>query len=316
MSDSLIKYNNELLSLHAISAKTGVSYSLLEKYYLKFNDIYDAVNMAKYKRDKKNFYILYDGDLLRLDAISRIENVDYKKLVNAFESTGNIYKAISLLTGRSISNNETTIVKTDIVKQTSEKEKLDEIVLRQFYELYNNIYKAIIVTRYEESKHSTLKVNGDNITRLEFANKTNIPILLLNEQLDNKKSAEQIVYEYGNVHSDEDRTKYDEMLNHLENSFGLKKELINKILNDESCTLEQALIRYLFITDNNINDLEKPWLEDVYRYIMSFDLSKQNEIAMKCLLSDREKIILNGKYKQMRALKKFLINLEQSKKVA
>ena len=299
MGDNLIEYNNELLSLHAISAKAGVPYSALVKYYSKFNDIYDAINMARYKKDKKNFAILYEGDLYRLEAIARVANVNYGKLVSAFKETGNIYKAVSML------REETPKERVDIIKETAIKEKIDEDLLRRFYAFYKDLDKSVIVARYETLKKSILKIDDITITREEFSRRLNIPILLLNERLDNRISAKQIAEENSKFSAINNPKGYQPFLNFLEKRYGINSEIVMQIMESDNCRIEDALVKYLFITDEKINRLETSWLLDMYRYIMSFnDKNKHAEISSKYLLSDTEKQVLNSKFKQMKILKK------------
>ena len=159
MSTELINYNGQLLSLNAIAAKESVVYKTLLKYYSRCNNIEDAVLMAKLPKNLKKAVLMYDGEQASIEKIARLENVDYKKLLSEFEKCCNIYTAVSNLTGRK-----------PIIEEND------------------------VNTNYPKS--NVLHVNGNTMTRREFAKRINMPILLLNEQLRNRKSASELEIEY------------------------------------------------------------------------------------------------------------------------
>lgn len=159
MSTELINYNGQLLSLNAIAAKESVVYKTLLKYYSRCNNIEDAILMAKLPKNIKKAVLIYDGEQASIEKIARLENVDYKRLLSEFEKCCNIYKAVTNLTGR-------------------------------------KPYIEVSTPRPIESRSNVLHINGNTITREEFAKRINMPILYLNEQLSNRKSAAELEIEY------------------------------------------------------------------------------------------------------------------------
>ena len=71
-----IQYYDEVLSLKAISNKEQLKFESLKRYYDETQDIYKAVQLAKESQFKRNGSIEYNGQMLTILGISKLEQID------------------------------------------------------------------------------------------------------------------------------------------------------------------------------------------------------------------------------------------------
>jgi tetratricopeptide (TPR) repeat protein len=96
---SQIPYNGQILSLTAIAKLEGISHTNLTKKYKKANDIYEAVRLAKEgqtKRQESVTQIPYNGQILSLAAIAKLEGISGDTLTKKYEKTNDIHEAVKL----------------------------------------------------------------------------------------------------------------------------------------------------------------------------------------------------------------------------
>lgn len=83
-----IAYNEENLSLKAISVREQVKFETLKKNFEDCQDIYEAVRLTKESQLKRNGNIEYNGSFMTIHAIANVEQLGNKSLdyyyVNSF----------------------------------------------------------------------------------------------------------------------------------------------------------------------------------------------------------------------------------------
>ena len=174
---------------------------------------------------KKDIVFIYDGERNTLQGIAHLENIDYNDLKRTYNECGDIYKAVEMLTGRKSNTNKEVEDKIDIdfntesVKEETIKipiEQLDEVIKRPVKEETIRIpveeIDRVIKEEPEEIKEESipkeqpkeepispekkLLVNGVYLTKREFAKRINMPILVLEENLHNRKDSDILHREY------------------------------------------------------------------------------------------------------------------------
>ena len=178
---------------------------------------------------KKEEEFIYDGEKIPLQGIAHLENIDYKKLKKTYKECGDIYKAVELLTGRKSNTNKDveTNIDMDTIKSVKEetikipvdqidnvinipvKEETIKIPVDQIDTVINDEVKEGVSTiepiieeqpKEEKIEHISfdkkLLVNGVYLTKREFAKRINMPILVLEENLHNRKDSNILQKEY------------------------------------------------------------------------------------------------------------------------
>lgn len=168
---------------------------------------------------KKEEEFIYDGEKIPLQGIARLENIDYKELKRTYNECGDIYKAVEILTGRKSNTNNLVETKVDIdtIKPVPEGtikipiEEIDRVIKRPVKEetiripveeidrvIKEEKEEPVIEDPKEEhiSPEKKLLVNGVYLTKREFAKRINMPILVLEENLHNRKDSDTLQREY------------------------------------------------------------------------------------------------------------------------
>lgn len=149
-----IQYYDEVLSLKAISVKENLKFESLKKYYEETNDIYLAVKLTKEAQAKRNGNIEYNGQMLTILAISKLEGLEHHALGRYYERTKDIYESVKLAKEAQAKQNGTIPYNGTLMTITgiANLEGIKRETLKEFYEIYGNIKKAVFITKESQLK--------------------------------------------------------------------------------------------------------------------------------------------------------------------
>ena len=178
-----IEYNGEILSLKAISEKESIKFESLKKFYEHTNDIYEAVRLTKEAQLKRNGSILYNGKMMSISAIASETGLERHALTRYYEQTKDIYKSIELAKNAKDKHNGTIEYKGKMMSITAiaELEEIKRETLKEYYELYGNIEKAIFITKKSQLKRKKALLKGKKASYKEFARQFNMSVIELDK---------------------------------------------------------------------------------------------------------------------------------------
>ena len=116
--------------------------------------------------------IEYNGEMLTLNAIAVKENVSRQTLTDWYKRTNNIYEAVKLTKSAQAKRNGNILYKGKLMSALSiaNLEGIKRDTLKEFYELYDNINKAVFLTK-ESQKRRRQALYKNNPTSIESFSK-------------------------------------------------------------------------------------------------------------------------------------------------
>lgn len=194
LSQRNINYNGEILSLKAIANLENIKFETVKKYYDKCNDIYEAVRLAKESKIKKTGSIEYNGKMMSMTAICELNNVERHAVTRYYEQCGDIYKAIELAKESKEKQNGTIDYKGKKMTITgiANLEGIKRDTLKQYYELYNDIDKAVLLTKESQRRRKESLYRNSNTSVDSFSKRYNLSRLKVERELDNGSTLERI----------------------------------------------------------------------------------------------------------------------------
>ena len=364
-----ISYYGDVLSLKAISVKEQVKFESLKKNYEELEDIYKAVEKTKKDQLKRNGDIPYNGKNMTIYAIANLEEVGNKSLAKYYQETDDIYEAVRLAKQAQDNHNGTILYKEQMmtISGIANLEGIKKETLRKYYELYDNIEKAVFITkeaqlkrkqailRGKQTDYSELsKCFGISVIKLdkllssgktpeEIEKETNIrgrnTILTINEEslykycLDNSynywviyymittygKTAEEAVQayvDYGQqVPTKWIYEKFHILFKHLMLNFGIDSNRIIKFIKEEHCSIENAITKIIFVSNNQQNDfsqIEIEWMKELYSFLIDCNDEEKNEAIDTFYITKRELEFLNKKGAKIEQIKRQILLFEFS----
>ncbi len=207
-----INYYSEVLSLKAISEKEKVKFESLKRFYEQTNDIYEAVKLTKEAQLKRNGSILYNGRMLTITAISLETGLERHALTRYYEQTGDIYKSIELAKEAKAKQHGTIEYKGKLMSITAiaELEGIKKETLKEYYELYGNIEKAVFITKESQLKRKRALIKGKQASYEELARQFNISVIELDKMIDAGVSIDTLKKKIKNGVTSEEQLRYDE----------------------------------------------------------------------------------------------------------
>lgn len=368
-----IQYYDKILSLTAISVKEKIKFESLKKYYEETNDIYLAVKLTKEAQEKRNGNIEYNGQMLTILAISKLEGLEHKALGRYYKKTNDIYESVKLAKEAQLKQKGTIFYNDKLMTITgiANLEGIKRDTLKEFYEIYGDIKKAVFITKESQLKRKKVIYKGKEQKYSELAKTFGISTIKLNKLIENGKSIEEIendsrkkkrgkkaeeylIYEgsslykyclehsynywvinymitnYGRSIEESIKAylsngqqiptkwiyeKYDILFKHLALSFGLDSNRIIKIMKEDNCSIEQAITKLIFISDNQKNDMkliEIDWLQELYYFLSECDKNEIQEAKNIFYIKERELNFLSEKTKKIESIKRYLLLFELS----
>ena len=145
-----LEYKGERLSIGAIARKEGLRADILGDAYKETQDIEKAVKICKNNQEKRRSsvqYVEYHGENLSIKSIADREGITPHTLKVAYQSEGDIYKAIELCKSRQDVFRGTIEYNGEklSLKAIAEKTGLPHTTLDVRYKETGNIYKAVFI---------------------------------------------------------------------------------------------------------------------------------------------------------------------------
>lgn len=261
-----ISYYDEVLSLKAIADKEDIKFESLKRYYDQSSDIYEAVKLAKEAQLKRNGSILYNGKMMSMLAISVEIGLDSHALKRYYDQTNNIYEAIELAKRAKEKQHGTIEYKglTMTITAIANLEGIKRDTLKEFYELYGDINKAVFITKKGQLKRKEALLKGKKASYEELARQFNISVIELNEMINKGVSIDNIKKRSKKGVSREEQLKYDEdsLYNYcLEHSYNYW--VISYLIKTYGKTPEEAVEAYV----KNGQHLPVKWIYEKYNLL-------------------------------------------------
>lgn len=258
-----ISYYDEVLSLKAISEKEKIKFESLKKFYEQTNDIYEAVRLTKEAKIKRNGSILYNGKMMSMSAIALETGLERHALTRYFEQTGDIYKSIELAKIAKDKQHGMIEYKGKVMSITAiaDLERIKRDTLKEYYELYGNIEKAIFITKESQLKRKQALLRGKKASYEELARQFDISVIEIDRMINNGISPETLNKKNKTGIRSESQLKYDEESLYkycLDHSFNYW--VINYIIKTYGKTPEEAVKAYV----ENGQQLPIKWIYEKY----------------------------------------------------
>lgn len=363
-----ISYNGEILSLKAIAEREKIKFESLKRNYEQTNDIYKAVELTKESQLKRNGSIEYNGKMMTILAISKEEELDYHSLGRYYEKTKDINEAVRLTREAKLKQNGTIEYngKKMTISAIASLERIKKETLKKYYELYNDIYKAVFITKQSQLKRKKALLRGKKATYDELSKQFGISVLELDKYIESGVTPDEIIkkqkrgvkkedqillddeslYRYCLDHSynywtilylikvygktpEEAITEYEKngqkiptkwiyekynlLFKHLALNFGLDSNKIIKIVKDNNCSIEEAIQKLVFITNNSNNDFDKAeidWMEELYYLIKDLTQDEYNSAKKTFFITEREEKYLKEKSSKIELINRYLLLYE------
>ena len=207
-----INYNGEILSLKAISQKENIKFESLKKFYEQTNDIYEAVRLTKEAQLKRNGSILYNGKMMSTSAIALETGIERHSLAKHYEQTNDIYEAIRLTKEAQLKHHGTIEYKGSIMTITAiaELEGIKKETLKEYYEIYGDIEKAVFITKESQLKRKQALLKGKKASYEELARELNISVIELAIMINSGVTIDSLSKRTKKGIKKENQIKYDE----------------------------------------------------------------------------------------------------------
>lgn len=189
-----IPYYDEVLSLKAIAKKEKVKFESLKKNFEECQDIYEAVRLTKASQLERNGSIPYYGQCLTIHAIAKLEDLDNKSLKRYYATTNDIYEAVRLAKEAQAKRNG-TIPYYDQMMTISSIAKLEKVkrdTLAQFYDIYGNIYKAVLITKKSQLRRKQALHKGKMINYEKISKYLEVSPLTLDQMIESGENVDTI----------------------------------------------------------------------------------------------------------------------------
>ncbi len=311
-----------MLTILAISNLEGLEHHALGRYYERTQDIYESVKLAKEAQAKQNGTILYNGKLMTITGIANLEGIKRETLKEFYEIYGDIEKAI-FITKESQLKRKKAIYKgktqeySELAKSFGISTiKLNKLIKngKSLEEIENDSQKRKRGKKAEEY----LIYEGSSLYKYCLEHSYNYWVI--NYMINNYgKSVDEAVKAYlangQQIPTKWIYEKYNVLFKHLTLSFGLDSNRIIKIMKEDNCTIEQAITKLIFISNNQNNDMrliEIDWLQELYSFLSECDANEMQEAKDIFFISERELNFINDKSKKIESIKRYLLLFEFS----
>ena len=186
-----IPYNGQMLSITAIGELEKIDNCSLKKYYEETQDINEAVRLAKEgqaKQQERLTKIPYNGQMLSVRAIAKLEGLPKSSLQQRYAETKDIYEAVKL-------TKEGT-AKIKRILYNGQIQSIDAIAkiegvasdsLRNNFYKFKDIYEAIKITKerqqpWKSEKPKSILYNGQELSLPKIAELESIAETTLNRK--------------------------------------------------------------------------------------------------------------------------------------
>lgn len=259
-----IEYNGEILSLKAISEKESIKFESLKKFWEESEkDIYQAVQKTKEAQAKRNGNIPFRGQLLSMTKISEITGLDRHALTRYYEKTGDMEESIKLAQIAKEKQNGTILYKDELrtITGIAELEGIKRDTLKEYFEIYGNIEKAVFITKEGQNKRKQALLRGKKASYDELSKYLGISTIKLEKMIEEGYSPEQIETKIKKGAKKEEQLKIDEDSLYrycINNSYNYW--VINYMIKTYGKTPEESIKIYL----ENGQQIPTKWIYEKY----------------------------------------------------
>ena len=258
-----IPYYDEVLSLKAISEKEKVKFESLKKFYEQTDDIYEAVKLTKEAQQKRNGSILYNEKMMSITAIAALNEIGRQALARYYEQTNDIDKSIEMAKKAKEKQHGTINYKGKIMSLTAiaDLEGIKRETLKEYYELYGNIEKAVFITKESQLKRKKALLKGKQASYEELSRQFEISVIEIDEIIKSGKSLDTVEKKIKKGVNSDNQLKYDDdslyryCLDHSYNYW-----VINYMIKTYGKTPEEAVKAYV----ENGQQLPTKWIYEKY----------------------------------------------------
>lgn len=259
-----IEYNGEILSLKAISIKENIKFESLKKYWIESEkDIYKAVQKTKEAQAKRNGDILYKGKLMSALAIANMEDIDAHALRRNIVNSSSIEEAVEITKKARDIHRGTINYHGEImsISAIAIKEGIKRETLKEYYELYGNIEKAVFITKEAQNKRKQALLRGKQASYEDLSKYFGMSTIKLEKLLEKGYTPGQIEKTIKKGVKKEEQLKINEDSLYrycLDNSYNYW--VINNLIKTYGKTPEEAIKIYL----ENGQQIPTKWIYEKY----------------------------------------------------
>lgn len=261
-----IEYNGEILSLKAIARKEEIKFESLKKNWEETEDIYKSVKITKEAQLKRNGSIEYYGKMLTIHAIAQLEEIERHALTRYYEDTNDIYESVKLAKQAKEKHNGTIEYKGKIMTITgiANLEGIKRETLKEYYDIYNNIEKAVLITKESQIRRKQALLRGKKATYEELSSQLQISIISLDKMISEGISVDDIEKKMKKGVKKENQLRFDEDSLYkycINNSYNYW--VILYMINNYNKTPEEAIKAYI----ENGQQIPTKWIYEKYNLL-------------------------------------------------
>ena len=263
-----IDYNGEILNLKAIAERENIKFETLKKNLEETNNIYEAVRLTLESKQKRNGDILYKGQMMTANAIAELEDLDAKSLRRYIEeSEGNIEEAVRLAKeGRDLHRGNILYNgRIMSISGIAAKEGIKRETLKEYFDLYGNIDKAVLITKKAQSKRREALLRGKKVSHEDLSKYLGISRFRLEKMLKAGITPEEIERKQKRGAKKEEQIRYDETSLYrycLDNSYNYW--VILYLIRNYNKTPEEAIEGYI----KNGQQTPNKWIYEKYDVLL------------------------------------------------
>lgn len=264
-----IEYYGETLSLTAIAKKEQIKRETLKKYFDKTNNIYEAVKICKKSKEQRKGTIPYNGKKMTIHAIALLEDVERHALKRYYDKTNDIEKAVKLAKQMKEEHNGTIPYKGSLmtIHAIAKLEHIKKETLSKYYEIYDNIEKAVMITKLGQVKRKESLLKNQTKTIEEASKELNISTIRLSNMIDSGITLDEI----DKKQKENNRGKRDKFIKIDEETLfkycldnGLNYTVIYNMITTYNKTPEQAIKEY----KKNGQKVPHKWIYEKYNILL------------------------------------------------
>lgn len=261
-----IKYGNQVMSLKAIAEKEDLKFESLKKFYDSTKDIVKAVELAKEAKLQRKGSIPYKGKMMTITAIANMEGLNHHALGKYYSETNDIIKAIKIAKEAQAKQNGIIPYKGQMmtISGIAALENIKKETLKEYYELYGNIEKAVFITKQSQLKRKKAILKGKNVTYQELSNYYGISTIEIEKIIAQGLPTEEIEKKAKRGIKKTEIIKYDDnsLYNYcLEHSYNYW--VIIYLINSYGKTPEEAIQAYV----ENGQQIPTKWIYEKYNIL-------------------------------------------------
>lgn len=304
--DGQIEYNGEQLNLNAISQREGIPYATLATNLKRTNNIYDAVELTKAtKRKKEESLVVYKGEKRPISWIAKKENVARSTLERYFKKYQNIDKAIFMARIQKVKNTKVKINGTNV--SVSDLSIILGIKVSKLVSLLN---KGMTIeeiknqkiprkeVEYKKQKYTVLP-NGQTLLEYCIENKLNYSSIYRAINVYGKsleEATEQYKKEGQTIPGNWIFKRYGVLLRHLLLENNVNIDNVVRYMRENQMSIGEAIEKYIIRKNAKEQKLDADWMEELYPILTDEKIGNEYDDFKKTffITDNEEKCVLQS----------------------